>query len=225
MRTHASRHVVNLCFHGIGSPQRTLEPGEERYWIDPDSFLAILDTASKHPEVRLSFDDANASDVEIALPALRERELVATFHLLAGRVDKPGSLTADGARSLADAGMTIGNHGMDHLPWTGMDARAHHRELVEARDVLAEVTGSRIVDAALPLGRYDRRTLAGLRSAGYRSVGSSDRGWARPDAWMQPRYSICADDTSDSVAERISARGSMLERGRRSAVGLVKRWR
>jgi len=35
--------------------------------------------------VQLSFDDGNRSDVGIALPALLERELSATFFVVAGR--------------------------------------------------------------------------------------------------------------------------------------------
>ena len=33
-------HVTNICFHGIGVPERELEPGEERYWISQDAYEA-----------------------------------------------------------------------------------------------------------------------------------------------------------------------------------------
>ena len=45
--------------------------------------------------MRISFDDGNASDLEIGLPALLERGLTATFFVLAGRLGRPGSLDAD----------------------------------------------------------------------------------------------------------------------------------
>lgn len=219
--------VVNLCFHGIGTPRRTLEPGEERYWISESEFLRILDEVAGEPagRVRLSFDDANASDAHTALPALLERALGATFHLLSARIDQPGSLSADEARALAAAGMTIGNHGMDHVPWRGLDAAARHRELVEARHLLSATTGVAIREAALPLGRYDRRTLASLRAAGYDSVGTSDKGWAREGAWLQPRHSVTAADTVASVRAVLDSPGTPLVRARRGVVGVLKRWR
>ena len=87
------RHV-NLCFHGIGTPERELEPGEEDYWISQETFLAVLDDVAQHRDAVVSFDDGNASDVEIGLPALVERDLRATFFVLAGRLDAPGCLSS-----------------------------------------------------------------------------------------------------------------------------------
>ena len=31
--------LLNLCFHGIGTPQRPLEPGEDAYWISECTYL------------------------------------------------------------------------------------------------------------------------------------------------------------------------------------------
>jgi peptidoglycan/xylan/chitin deacetylase (PgdA/CDA1 family) len=217
--------VVNLCFHGIGAPARTLEPGEDAYWISPDSYLRILDAVMGDPRVRISFDDGNASDVEIALPALLERNLTARFFVLAGRLDQPGSLRSEDVRRLAEAGMLVGNHGMDHEPWRGLDPAALHRELVDARSSLESVTGSPVEEAALPLGRYDRRVLTALRRTGYRSVYTSDRRWSRAGAWLQPRFSVRQTDTPDTVRREVLTPAPMLLRARRNAIGVIKRYR
>src|SRR5918911_1100678 len=96
--------IVNLCFHGIGQPERALEPDEAQYWIDVDRFESLLDEAARNPSVQLAFDDGNASDVAVALPALVARGLTASFFVIAGRLGQPGSLTVAGVRALADAG-------------------------------------------------------------------------------------------------------------------------
>src|SRR5919201_5035196 len=127
--TMADDHVINVCFHGVGKPTRELEPGEAGYWISEDQFNRILDEVVTWPAVRLSFDDGNASDVEIALPALLERGLCADFFALAGRLDMPGALDPDGVRELHRNGMRIGPHGMRHRSWRGMDADTSHDEL------------------------------------------------------------------------------------------------
>ena len=205
--------VVNVCFHGIGAPQRRLEPGEDAYWISRDVFLGVLDRVAGRGDVRLSFDDGNSSDVEIALPALLERGLRASFFVVAGRLDRPGSLSRDDVRRLHEAGMTIGNHGMSHRPWRGLDPARRREELVTARTVLQDVTGSRVHDAALPLGRYDR------------TVQTSDRRWARSDHWLQPRYSIRSGDTVESVERDVLRRPPVTSRARGALVGTVKRLR
>lgn len=218
-------HVVNVCFHGIGTPQRSLEPGEEAYWTREDTFLSILDSVVGRDDVRLSFDDGNSSDITIALPALVERGLRATFFVVAGRLDLTGSLSRDDVRALHAAGMRIGNHGMTHTPWRGLDSARQREELETSRMVLAEVVGRPVVDAACPLGRYDRHVLEALQRLRYASVHTSDRRWARSDRWVQPRYSIRSQDTASSVAREVLRRPGLLTRATGSAVGLVKRLR
>lgn len=217
--------LVNVCFHGIGTPAREREPGEAAYWIPPDAFLRILDELAGRPDVRISFDDSNVSDVEVGLPALRERGLSATFFALAGRLGAPGSLGAADLRELVAAGMTIGSHGTDHVPWRGLTPAGVRRELLEAPAVLGEAAGVPVRDAALPLGRYDRTTLGHLRRLGYRSVHTSDRRRAREGAWLQPRYSVRAGDDAGSVRARVLAPPGPQVRLRGAAAGLVKRWR
>ncbi|SEB56353.1 Polysaccharide deacetylase [Nocardioides exalbidus] len=217
--------VVNVCFHGIGSPQRALEPGEEAYWTTPDTFLGVLDRVADRDDVRLSFDDGNESDIRIALPALQERGLTAAFFVVAGRLDQHGSLSRDDVRELHAAGMTIGNHGMTHRPWRGLDVARQQEELVTSRAVLAQVVGRPVLDAACPLGRYDRTVLSALRRAGYRSVHTSDRRWARSERWLQPRYSLHHDDTPESFERGVLGRPRVAAQAKGALVGTVKRLR
>src|SRR5215510_10937302 len=111
-RAMTDDRVINILFHGVGTPQRELEPDEEHYWVSEDRFRSILDELAVISGVRISFDDGNASDAEIALPALLERGLRADFFVLAGRLGATGSLDDDDVRQLARHGMNIGSHGM-----------------------------------------------------------------------------------------------------------------
>ncbi|MGN9910416.1 polysaccharide deacetylase family protein [Phytohabitans sp. LJ34] len=221
----ATDGVVNVCFHGVGTPQRELEPGEDVYWVDVDRFRRILDEVATWPAVRISFDDGNASDVEIGLPELAERGLSADFFVVAGRLDKPGSLGADHVRELRDRGMGIGTHGMWHRSWRGLDTTEAHDELVTARVRLAEVVGRPVDTAALPLGQYDRAVLSALRRNGYRRVFTSDRRTARRGSWLQPRYSVRHLDTPEGLRAEILTAPPLARRVRATAVGVVKRWR
>lgn len=215
---------TNLCFHGIGTIVREREEGESAYWVREDAFLRILDGLMEHPRVTLSFDDGNRSDLTTALSALRERGLHATFFALAGRLDDAASVSPGDLRELRGAGMAIGSHGWNHIPWRGLSDEDSHRELVAARATLAEASGGPIDDAALPLGRYDRKLLARLRRAGYRTVYTSDRMPARSSAWLQARYSVRATDTAEMIQATIARRIGAREL-RNAAASAVKRIR
>jgi peptidoglycan/xylan/chitin deacetylase (PgdA/CDA1 family) len=219
------RDTVNVCFHGIGTPGRELEPGEEDYWVAERQFVDILDELASWSRLRISFDDGNASDLRIALPALLERGLRADFFVLAGRLGQPGSLGEDDVRELSRHGMGVGSHGMSHRSWRGMDPATRREELEVARDRLAAVVGAPVDTTACPLGRYDRRVLADLRRLGYTRVYTSDRRPARADAWLQPRHSVRSGDTRDSLRAAALRSPGLARRARLSAVGLAKRLR
>lgn len=202
--------MINICYHGIGEPPRELEAGEDHYWISVDQYLRSLDEIATWPDAAISFDDGNASDAAIGLPALVERDLTASFFVVAGRVDHDGSLDRDAIRELCTSGMTVGTHGMHHRPWTELDADELSAELVDARAEIAETTGRPVTEAALPLGRYDRGVLKELRRLGYERVYTSDRAPARADAWLQPRYSVTRDDTVASLRDNILGQQGIL---------------
>ncbi len=214
--------VVGICFHGVGVPGPGLEPEAEEYFVSRDLFLAVLDELTKHTAVDLTFDDGYASDVDIALPALQERGLSASYFPLAGRLGSPGRLDAAGVRALALAGMTVGSHGMRHRSWRGLDAQSAEEELTIARSVIAEAAAEPVTSAACPFGAYDRRVLAALRRHGYTRIFTSDRRRARRGDWLQPRYSIRRDDTVRTVREDILAPRPAHERLRGGVVGWVK---
>jgi peptidoglycan/xylan/chitin deacetylase (PgdA/CDA1 family) len=211
---------INITFHGIGRPPRPLESGESGVWVTRAQYLSMLDSVAGRDDVRITFDDGNASDVEQALEPLRARGLTATFFVVAGRLGEPAFLDESGVRELAAAGMEIGSHGMRHRPWRGLGDDDLREELVEAKQVLEAVIDRPITQAACPFGAYDRRVLRTLRRAGYHGVYTSDRGTARPGDWLQARTSIGPHD-GPSVLDRIGAADTLQRRVKRA----VKRWR
>lgn len=219
------RNAVNICFHGVGEPQRQLEPDEDQFWVSVDGFRRILDEVSGWPSATLSFDDGNASDIEVALPLLEERGLRATFFVLAGRLDAPGSLSSDDVAVLARQGMGVGSHGMDHRSWRGMGPEDARAELVDARLQISSAAGVPVREAACPFGLYDRRALAQLRQAGYTHIQTSDRRHATVSGWVQPRFSVVRGETPESLRSKVEAAARTHHRMSRSLVCAVKRWR
>jgi peptidoglycan/xylan/chitin deacetylase (PgdA/CDA1 family) len=222
----ADQEVLNLCFHGIGTPGRALEPDEELYWVPEARFDDLLGVIARYPAVRLTFDDGNASDAAIALPLLRKHGLAATFFVIAARLDQPGSLTSADVRCLADSGMRVGSHGMHHRPWRSVSDDDLREELAGAAEVIAGAAGHPVREVACPFGDYDRRVLAAVRRCGFQRVYTVDGGSARREAWFQPRCTVRADDTPADIERRArSPRGDALQAAVRAGKSLVKQWR
>ncbi len=185
--------TVNLAMHGIGRPARQLEPGENERWVSVEQFEQVLDAVRERPDVHLTFDDGNESDVEIALPRLVERGLSAEFFPLAGRLGQRGYVDRGGLRELVKAGMEIGSHGWEPRDWRLLDDRHAHRELEDAPRLLGDLCGKPVRRYSLPFGAYDRRLLTRLRHAGATRVYSSDGGASRTDRWLQARTELRHD--------------------------------
>jgi peptidoglycan/xylan/chitin deacetylase (PgdA/CDA1 family) len=175
------RHVI-LNLHGLGTPPRPLDPGEDHYWVAPDLLAAALDLADRHRErvrVDFTFDDGNLSDIEIRARLIEGAGRTATFFVLADRIGQPHFLTADHLRDLIARGHRIGSHGAAHVDWTGLGEAGLQRELIVARDTIAE--------AGIPFGRYNAGVLKALRAAAYARAFSSDGGAVTGSDWPVPR--------------------------------------
>ncbi len=220
-----ARSIVNLTVHGIGPSLRTLDPGEDETWISVDQFEQVLDVTAGRGDVRISFDDSNSSDIEIALPRLLDRGMTADFFVLAGLLGEPGRLCVEDVHKLDGAGMRIGSHGWAHRDWRRIDARQAAQELLDARSLLGEVIGRTVSTVAVPFGSYDRHVLRRLRRVNVERVYTSDGGRARPGTWLQPRTSLRHDLSPDWIRRIVDEPPSMLQRARKLAARTVKRTR
>jgi peptidoglycan/xylan/chitin deacetylase (PgdA/CDA1 family) len=219
------RHRIGLNFHGVGTPQRDLEPGEVRYWISLNQFSAILDrivSASNPDDYILTFDDGNMSDYDIALPALVERNLGAVFFILSGRIGQKGSLGPVQIRELQAAGMLIGSHGIDHLAWASLRSDDLRQELAVSKSALEAICNCAVRDAGIPFGSYNAKVLRAIRHAGYAAAYSSDGGRMNPTAFLRPRTSVRRDMSGSEIGS-VLAGNSSIWRGFRRRVGLLKR--
>lgn len=214
---------VILNFHGVGSPRRTLEPGEGPYWIEADRFEEIVRLIRAAPRrAGITFDDGNASDLEICAPVLARQGLTARIFVLAGRLGAEGSLSAGNLGTLQEMGFEIGSHGHDHVDWRRLDAAGEGRELVTARETIAAACRRPVREAAIPFGLYDRGVLGRLRRHGYARIFTSD-GLDAGDGFLVPRHSVRADMTLERIRDILAGRELARRRLRRRAAMLRKR--
>lgn len=217
--------VVVVNVHGVGRPARRLDPGEDAAWVSIAQLEMVLDAAVGRPDVRLTFDDGNASDVELALPRLLERGLIAEFFVAAGLLGEPARLDGDGVRELSRAGMRVGSHGWAHRDWRRLTPAEVREEFVDAPRVLAELTGVPIVRHSIPFGSYDRHVLRRLRQVRADRAYTSDGGRARDGRWLQARNSLRNTLDAEWVRRVMLGAPSLPAHARQLAARTVKRVR
>ncbi len=171
-----SLNRLHLLYHEL----RTV-PSAYSYVLDKREFerhadlfveTRSLGRASFWPEI--TFDDGHISNFELALPALVQRGLQATFFITAGWTGtRAGYMGWDELRSLHAAGQRIGAHGWTHTLLTHCNEDALRTELSTARLTLEDKLGIPVTTMSLPGGRFDRRVLAAAKLAGYSQIYSS----------------------------------------------------
>ena len=193
-----------LTFHGVGTPPRPLSPGEEGVWLSQSEFESALDAVLAESPVRLTFDDGNASDTAIALPALVRRGLTAMFFIVTNRLDEPGFIAATDIPRLIAAGMDVGTHGNAHLDWRTLSVSVLRNEILTSQARLAALTQRTVDAASCPFGSYDRRVLKVLRECRFQRVYTSDGGWSAPTSWLQRRTTVTPTMTHTAVIELVT---------------------
>jgi peptidoglycan/xylan/chitin deacetylase (PgdA/CDA1 family) len=194
----------------LGKPVRPLEEREGDFWLTIDQFEHCLDVVTRiagdhSREVHITFDDGNRSDLEIALPRLRNRGLIGTFFVLADYIGRPGFLTASDILDLRRSGMAVGTHGCRHVDWQCIPDSELDRELVASRAIIADILGEPVNEIAIPFGSYSPHVLRRLSMAAYAAIYTSDGGSYRSNSWLRPRTCMRADFTRDDISRILTS--------------------
>ena len=83
-------------------------------------------------------------------------------------VDKPGYISRAQVRALADAGMDVESHAMDHIPMLA-NLTGQTYQMCKAREFLSDWTGTDVRHFAYPSGDFNDTSLVALSRCGYLS--------------------------------------------------------
>ena len=195
----ANRSTAFLMYHElerVGRPLCSSDPGYVRYVVREDDFRDQMDhiaaigkrgigvsewydggDATCERSVVITFDDGCETDLILAAPIVREHGFTATCYLTVDYLDRPGFLTRTQVRALGATGIELGCHSMSHAYLGDLDDAGLHREIVQAKVALEEISGVAIRSLSCPGGRYDERVLPMAHAAGYDTVTTSRAVW------------------------------------------------
>lgn len=179
--------ALALTFHGILSPSFPSNIARDTFikryiitserfeqtteLIQPDLSCTISELIRKREGhwLVLTFDDGLISDFDIAFPALLRHGLKATFLINSDNVGQEGYCNRAQLKTMAEAGMEIGSHGVTHRYLTTMSRIEAIRELYESKERLENEIEVEVTSFAPVGGHYRNWMCEVAHEAGYRA--------------------------------------------------------
>lgn len=167
--------------------------------------------------VAITFDDGFECFQRNALPVLEEFDIPSTLFAVAGKIGSTNSwmhtrgwperklMTASDLRTAQTKGVTIGCHGMDHIPMTRTSDIELTKETHHARQVLCDSLGNDVTLFAYPHGAQGDRERRAVAAAGFDAACSTEPGFNRHDAnlYALRRLDIYGSDTLSNFRQKV----------------------
>ena len=177
----------------------------------PDSVVAGIRNAvpARAPlQVAITFDDGYRDNLRLAAPVLLKHGFAFTVFATAGfiRSGKEPFLSPTELRELAALPqVTIGAHGVTHVPLTRCDDRQLREELTGSKHYLEDLLGRPVKELAYPHGAVDRRVRDAAGLAGY-DLGATSHfniNTAGRDPLLLARNAILASDDVRAFIQKL----------------------
>jgi peptidoglycan/xylan/chitin deacetylase (PgdA/CDA1 family) len=192
----ATGATIALMYHALWAAPEDLAGVDSHYAVALPRFAEQLalcqgiggaavsarDWLSGRAGVILTFDDGHASNHRLGFPALRAAGAGADFFVNPAQVGTTGFATWPELRQMAEAGMSIQSHGLDHRNYlTTLSPSRLREDLRRARLEIEENIGQPVTLLAPPGGRAPRNLERIAQEVGYTHVFGSNPAPIRRD--------------------------------------------
>jgi peptidoglycan/xylan/chitin deacetylase (PgdA/CDA1 family) len=209
-RVHQGPDAVTvpiLLYHRIG-----VSPIDSQYYVPPDKFEeqmkllhdweytviplellvdAIKEGADLPPRpIVITFDDGDISVYTTAFPILQKYGLTGVVYIVGNYMGTDGYMSADQIKALTAAGWEVGSHSRSHRDLSKLEPAVERVEIVDARKVLQDATGSPVLTFAYPFGIVGPGSVDYAKFAGYiaaMGLGFTDDQGKSNLFWLQRR--------------------------------------
>jgi peptidoglycan/xylan/chitin deacetylase (PgdA/CDA1 family) len=187
------RYPFVLCYHGVGPINAGGDP--LRLFVSREVFshhldviqgngyelLALTDMWRRMQDDSragncgaITFDDALVRTAHEGIPVLLERGIPCSMFVSTGLMGRPHPdldeamiMTAAEVVELAEAGVQIGAHSVDHVRLDDLGYADALDQMRRSKAVLEDLIGRPVNSMAYPYGRASEQTIRAARAAGY----------------------------------------------------------
>ena len=132
-------------------------------------YLATGKTLPSKP-VMITFDDSRADQFTAALPELNKHGFKAAFFIMTVALNKPGYMTKDQVKQLADEQHTVGSHTYDHKNVKTYSPDDWVQQVQKPSQQLQNITGKPVEYFAYPFGLWNKDAIAKLKDHDFKAV-------------------------------------------------------
>ena len=231
IRSFTNRRLKVLAYHGVTSSAPSLynvSTGqfreqmsvlkERNYRVLPlcEAVERLYSNRLDKKSIVLTFDDANESIIDNAVPCLLELGFPASVFVPTGRVGandvswrkdkKNNTLDWDRLASLPNRGIDIHSHSVSHVDLTALDSRQLEYELRHSLETLRGRFGDSDYYLSYPFGRKNQNVASMARTVGYKGAfgfGAVLSNWRQTNPYQLKRETILATTTIGQFKRKI----------------------
>jgi peptidoglycan/xylan/chitin deacetylase (PgdA/CDA1 family) len=175
-----------LLYHAVGTPIK--DDTRRLFTISPELFEAHMMDLSENKKneivglkddfnlkqgsgIAVTFDDGYRDNLTVAAPVLAKYRIPFTVFITTSYIQSnlEPYLSKEDVRMLSEKPyVTIGSHGVSHMPLPECNDRELINELESSKHYLEDLTGKEITMIAYPHGRINKRVVDAASEAGYK---------------------------------------------------------
>ena len=235
-----ARATIALMYHALGVFTVEHPGADPHYAIDPPRFerqlalcarlhgavVSARDWLAGAPGIIFTFDDGHETNHRVAFPLLRAAGAGADFFVNPAQVGGAGFASWSDLREMAEAGLSIQSHGLDHRYYlTSLSPARLREELRRARLETEDHVGRPVTLLVPPGGRAPRDLQQAAREVGYTHVlGSRPAAIARGARGTLGRFAVTAGLGPEAFESLVrGGRARRMAQARYATLGLAKR--
>lgn len=185
-----------------------------------DDMGTLMEQGKSFPpkSVVITFDDGFLDNYENAFPVLLEYGIPATIFLVAGRIGKTNDwmdgksrvtrkmLTWNHAGEMADHGISMGAHTINHVDLTQMSLELLDDEISGSRTMIEKMLGRKVTSFAYPYGLTSVAVRNAVEKAGFQRACSTTPGFNRigTDSLMIRRIEVYGTDSLRKFSQKLT---------------------
>ncbi|TDE06754.1 polysaccharide deacetylase family protein [Flavobacterium hiemivividum] len=186
----AKKEVPILCYHQIKDFNASAGAMTKVYTVKPVDFVAQMKALSEAgynsilPEqlyeylvhnaplpakpIMITFDDTRAEQYSIGAAEMKKYGFKGVFFVMTVSINRPGYMSKEEIKSLADEGHVVAAHTWDHHMVTKYSGEDWNTQLVKPKAKLEEIIGKPLTDFAYPFGLWNTAAIPELKKSGYK---------------------------------------------------------